>query len=365
MRKPLVVQLASPLIAAAILILGSSFNASAAKKCITIGEKSICFDDGKGKKGNDGGGAAGKNDNGQNDNDNGKNDDKPKGEDDAAKGEGDDQPKAEPKPLDCSKAQCDLGYIKLDKPNKYKACCQAVDRCPPERPSGTPPNCCEAGLTFREGFCRVTDCPPGTVGTPPHCDRVCGPGKIKVGQSCYDPCPPGTLGTPPNCKCPDWHDWDDGAKACVARKCTGGMVGTQPNCSCPSGSVLKGGACQACEGGKVPVKGECKCPKGTGASYDQTCKKCEGGRVTIDGLCQCPKGMMVWPNSTSNCVKGTREVCVWRGTAPACDGSCKAGEEYRGGGSSSTEQNAGPEYRGGFGDSCWTGSKHLCCRPAP
>jgi hypothetical protein len=50
--KPLVVRLALLLIAAAILVLGPSFNAGAGKKCITIGEKSICFDDGKNKKNN-------------------------------------------------------------------------------------------------------------------------------------------------------------------------------------------------------------------------------------------------------------------------------------------------------------------------
>jgi hypothetical protein len=88
--------------------------------------------------------------------------------------------------------------------------------------------------------------------------------------------------------------------------------------------------------------------------------------VTINGVCECPKGMMVWPNSTSNCVKGTREVCVWRGTAPACDGSCEAGEEYRGAGTSSTNQpTVSGGLVGGFGSSCWSGSKVLCCRPAP
>jgi hypothetical protein len=47
MRKPLVIQLALLLIAAAIFVLGSSLNASAGKKCISIGEKRICFEDGK------------------------------------------------------------------------------------------------------------------------------------------------------------------------------------------------------------------------------------------------------------------------------------------------------------------------------
>src|SRR5687768_7349162 len=53
MRKPFVIQLALLLIAAAIFVLGASFDADAAKKCLTIGQKSVCFDDGKSKKGND------------------------------------------------------------------------------------------------------------------------------------------------------------------------------------------------------------------------------------------------------------------------------------------------------------------------
>lgn len=242
----------------------------------------------------------------------------------------------------------------------------ATDACPPDRPSGTPPNCCAEGTTFREGFCYPTNCPPGHLGTPPHCQRTCAPDKVIVGQACYDPCPAGTTGTPPNCICPEGRDWDAGANACKERaKCTGGMVGTPPNCKCPSGTVLANGSCQNCEGGKVAKGGKCECPPGTGAALNGICRQCEGGRVTINGQCACPEGTIAWPRTTSNCVKGNRVVCTWRGTAPLCDGSCEAGEEYRGAGRSSTEQNAGPEYRGGFGSSCATGSKHLCCRPAP
>ena len=57
MRKPLVIQLALLLIVAAIFVLGSSFHASADKKCITIGDKRICFEDGKDKKNDDDEGA--------------------------------------------------------------------------------------------------------------------------------------------------------------------------------------------------------------------------------------------------------------------------------------------------------------------
>lgn len=315
MRKPLAIQLASLLIAAAIFVLGSSFNASAGKKCITIGEKSICFDDGKSKKSND-------------DDDLRKNDDG---------GKQDEQNKdAAEKP---GERACPPGYVVLDRPNQYGAFCEPKEGfCPPDRPSGTPPNCCAEGTTFREGACWPNNCPPGTVGTPPHCQRTCGPGKVLVDQTCHDPCPTGTTGTPPNCFCPAGQDWDAAAKACKERpKCTGGMVGTPPNCKCPSGTE--------------PLNG--------------TCRQCEGGRVVIDGQCDCPAGTIAFPRTNSDCVKGNRVVCRWRGTAPLCDGACEAGEAYRGAGYSSTEQTAGAEYRGGFGSSCATGSKHLCCRAEP
>src|SRR5262249_38692339 len=154
------------------------------KQCITLGQKSICFDDGKGKKNND-------------DTNNGANG----GDGDQGSGENGgkaDTPKAQSKPLDCSKAQCDAGEVKLDKPSKYGACCAPAEGlCPDDRPVGTPPNCCAHGTVFREGACYPETCGPGTVGTPPHCQRTCGEGKVLVDQTCYDPCPPGTLGAPP------------------------------------------------------------------------------------------------------------------------------------------------------------------------
>ena len=285
MRKPLVIQLVSLVIAAAVAVLGSSFDASAAKKCITIAGKTVCIDDGQDKKsnnnnnpGNDGG--SGNNDNPEGTNDTGNN----------GAGTNDTSKSATDKPLDCSKAQCDAGYVKLDKPNKYGACCEPAEGfCPSDRPNGTPPNCCPQGTTFREGACWPTECGPGTVGVPPHCDRVCPPDKVKVDQTCYDPCPPTTVGTPPNCKCPEGQYWDDAAKVCKP-KCTGGMVGTPPNCQCPTGTVLTNGTCQQCQGGKVVNNGQCKCPKGRAPSSDGTCKKCEGGRVPIDDRCRMSEG---------------------------------------------------------------------------
>jgi hypothetical protein len=311
LRKPLVVRLASLLVAAAILILGPSFNAGADKKCITIGDKSICFDDGKNKKNND--------------------DDE---KDDAEKK---DQPKKTGNICE-GEVACPPGYVVLDKPNKYGACCEPKEGfCPPDRPSGTPPNCCAEGTTFREGACWPTNCPPGTVGTPPHCQRTCEPGKVVVDQTCYDPCPPGTTGTPPKCFCPAGQEWDDAAKACKERpKCTGGLVGTPPDCKCPPETAL----------------------------FNGTCQPCEGGRVVIDGQCACPEGTMAWPRTTSDCAPGTRVVCTWRGTAPFCDGSCEAGEEYRGASSSpsGSDWSGGDRIPGGFGNSCASGSKYYCCR---
>lgn len=314
MRKPLVIQLTLLLIAAAIFVLGSSLDASAGKKCITVGDKRICFEDGKNKKGND---------------DDEKNDDG--GKQDEQKEDAADKP---------GERACPPGYVVLDKPNKYGAFCEPKEGfCPPDRPSGTPPNCCAEGTTFREGACWPTNCPPGTVGTPPHCQRTCGPGKVLVDQTCYDPCPAGTTGTPPKCFCPAGQDWDAGANACKERpKCTGGMVGTPPNC---------------------------KCPPGTAPAFNGTCQECKGGREVIDGQCDCPGGTIAFPKTTSNCVKGNRVVCRWRSDAPFCDGACEAGEDYRGASSSPSGEDwsGGGRIPGGFGNSCATGSKYYCCRP--
>jgi hypothetical protein len=56
--------------------------------------------------------------------------------------------------------------------------------------------------------------------------------------------------------------------------------------------------------------------------------------------------------------------CVWRGTPPACDGSCGSTEEYKG----SARDQAGADrsrvatqYARDFGARCFSGSKALCC----
>ena len=230
--------------------------------------------------------------------------------------------------------------------------------CPPDRPSGTPPNCCADGTTFREGACWPTNCPPGFVGTPPHCQRTCGPDKVVVGQTCYDPCPPGTIGTPPNCSCPAGHDWDAGSNACKERpKCTGGMVGTPPNCKCPRGKILVAGDCveETCTGGMIKSGDKCVCKPGE-TIFGNKCAVCPGNRFTISDEC------LLY-------VK-----CRWRGRAPACDGSCQPGEK----GHTRSKNGAGnlaPKFPGvpdpgnylqmdSFGEPCWTGTKVLCCHGA-
>ena len=336
MRDSVVVRLSLLLIATAIFVFGSSVIVSAGKKCISIGEKQVCFDDGKNKKKNknDAGGADAGNNNAP------ANDNAPADDNAAPDNATPDNAAPQNSGNKCQgEVACPPGYVVLDKPNKYGACCEPREGfCPPDRPSGTPPNCCAEGTTFREGACWPTNCPPGTVGTPPHCDRTCGPGKVKVDQTCYDPCPPGTTGTPPKCFCPAGQDWDAGANACKERpKCPEGMTGTPPKCKCPKGSEL----------------------------FNGTCRQCEGGRVVIDGHCGCPEGTIAWPRTTSDCVKGNRVVCTWRGTAPFCDGSCEAGEEYGGASTSASgsDWSGGDRMPGGFGKSCASGSKFYCCRP--
>ena len=107
---------------------------------------------------------------------------------------------------------CPPGYKVLSAPNKYGAFCEAppdANRCPSDRPNGTPPNCCPDGTVFREGFCRPEKCSPGWTGLPPHCEP---PAQA-----------PAPVGPAPRCKPP--------------------LVGTPPNCACPSGQELFKGEC--------------------------------------------------------------------------------------------------------------------------
>ena len=344
--------------AATILVVGSSFDASAAQKCITIGQKTLCFDNGKGKKTNDGGNIdnSGGGDQGGGGGGGGQGDDGGNG---GGGNAGNPQPQT--KPLDCAKAQCDAGEIKLDKPSKYGACCAPAEGlCPDDRPVGTPPNCCAHGTVFREGACYPETCGPGMVGTPPHCDRMCAPGKIKVDQTCYDPCPAGTLGTPPNCHCPSGQIWDKAENAC--KGCPTGMVGTPPNCQCPPQTVLKDGTCQKCTSGMVVKDGQCQCPSNkVYVPEDDKCRKCDGDKEVIKGVCACRHGTMEFPPNSDLCAKGTQLRCRWDGTAPFCDGGCSPGEIEMDHGYD--QNHVMHQEDTGFGKSCSTGNKVYCCRP--
>ncbi len=69
---------------------------------------------------------------------------------------------------------------------------QKPNVCPPDRPNGTPPNCCPDGTQYRKGGCYPLKCTPGWTGVPPDCQP---PQQQNV-------CPPDRpVGTPPIC-CP-------------------------------------------------------------------------------------------------------------------------------------------------------------------
>jgi hypothetical protein len=56
--------------------------------------------------------------------------------------------------------------------------------------------------------------------------------------------------------------------------------------------------------------------------------------------------------------------CVWRGTAPVCDGQCLGGEQERGGAHdqiSADTNRSTKAWSGGFGKDCTAGAKVLCC----
>jgi hypothetical protein len=56
--------------------------------------------------------------------------------------------------------------------------------------------------------------------------------------------------------------------------------------------------------------------------------------------------------------------CVWRGTAPFCDGECLGGEQWRGVAhvQMDADKNRNTKaWSGGFGKDCESGGKVLCC----
>ena len=85
----------------------------------------------------------------------------------------DDQPKESKDkviPKTCGKkVNCEAGFVKLEKPNKYGACCEAREGLPPAK-AAEPEKC-----KF-----------PGMVGTPPNCD--CPKDKVFLGYKGCVPC---------------------------------------------------------------------------------------------------------------------------------------------------------------------------------
>jgi hypothetical protein len=121
------------------------------KKCITIGDKRICFED----------------------------DAKNRDDDD----DDDDKPKKKKRGNICGgETACPPGYVVLDKPNKYGACCEAKEGLPKQAPAqeaqkckfgmiGTPPNCsCPEGSEF-QGY-KGCVCPQGATLTPEGCVHI-------------------------------------------------------------------------------------------------------------------------------------------------------------------------------------------------
>lgn len=142
MRRLLLIQLALLLIASAI-VAGSSSFASAGKKCVTIGEKRVCFEEGKNKK---------------NDDDDDDDDDHKLKKKAGNKCEGE--------------ISCPAGYVVLDKPNKYGACCEPKEGLP-QTETQQKASACPAGTELFQGKCMFRRCSsysPEAAGEPK--DRV-------------------------------------------------------------------------------------------------------------------------------------------------------------------------------------------------
>ncbi|GEM_PF-4013105 len=93
---------------------------------------------------------------------------------------------------------------------------------------------------------------------------------------------------------------------------------------------------------------------------------CGGGETEVTRVSSIPDFWVapyvnVSPPFGAACVLGSKALCCsspsyscrWDGTAPFCDGSCKAGETP-----------GSPPAGSSSGMGCWTGSKKYCCRSA-
>ena len=248
--------------------------------------------------------------------------------------------------------------------------------CPPERPNGTPPNCCPSGTRFEGGACRrpagsggspassktsTPTCPPERPnGTPPNC---CPSGTRFEGGACRRPagsgggpasskastpaCPPDRPnGTPPNC-CPSGTRFEGGA--CRRPTGSGGGPassktstptcppdrpnGTPPNC-CPSGTRFEGGACRRPTGSGGPASSKASTPtcppdrpNGTPPNCCPSGTRFEGGRCVRPSPQPTPAPSQSPHSGTGT---GTRTCTGGRiGRPPHC--RCPSGTRYLGG----------------------------------
>ena len=119
---------------------------------------------------------------------------------------------------------------------------ETLATCPPGQ-VGTPPHCAALQMMFRppepDHVYVFPACPPGQIGVPPNCSEpppeTCPPGQVGAPPNCSEPppetCPPGQVGAPPNCSEPP------------PETCPPGQIGAPPNCSepppetCPPGQI--------------------------------------------------------------------------------------------------------------------------------
>jgi hypothetical protein len=205
MQKLLLVSLATALIACTFPLTLSSANAETTlamapqpepkKKCITIGDKRICLEDFGGKKDDD--------------------EDEPKKTGNICEGE----------------IACPPGYVVLDKPNKYGACCEPKEGFPDTTPAPAP-GPAGGGDTTKENICEgEIACPPGYVvlDKPNKYGACCEP---KEGFPTTTPAPAPTDAVPEDASSPEPTNADYGKckipeqKSFVGRGCLKGHDST-------------------------------------------------------------------------------------------------------------------------------------------
>jgi hypothetical protein len=160
--------------------------------------------------------------------------------------------------------------------------------CPPDRPVGSPPNCCPRGTQFINGACRPNQaqCRPGMVPKAGGgCD--CPAGTVLQGERCVQraatQCPPDRpIGSPPNC-CPN------GTHVGPYGGCVQGRRGS----GCPPGTSLNG------EGRCVAMTTTARCPPDRPVGTPPNC--CPRGSRFIGGRCH----RLFRPAPSQSCPSGT------------------------------------------------------------